>query len=197
MKTKEKIIQLRIEGKSYNQISKILNISKPTVSYHCIKYGINKPINEKIIINEKSIFEINEFYKNHTIKETAQQFNVSRTTVIKYTDNKRKLFNDIENKERNYQRVKDRRNKLKKMGVEYLGGKCIKCGYNKCVWALEFHHKNPNEKDFTFSRYGNLSWEKLKKELVKCDLVCSNCHKEIHFEKYWDVFPLPDKQLKG
>jgi DNA-binding CsgD family transcriptional regulator len=191
MKTNEKIIQLRIEGKSYDEISKTLKISKPTISYHCIKHGINKPINEKIIITEKNISEINEFYKNHTIKETAQHFNLSRTTVIKYCDNKHKLFTDIENKERNYRRVKNRRNKLKEMAVEYLGGKCVKCGYNECIWALEFHHKDPNEKDFTISTYTTLGWEKLKKELDKCELRCSNCHKEIH---YRDVFPLSDKQ---
>jgi predicted DNA-binding protein YlxM (UPF0122 family) len=197
MKTKEKIIQLRIEGKSYDQISEILKISKPTVSYHCVKHGINKPIKEKVVITDKIIEEINKYYNDHTISETAHHFNISRTTVIKYCDNKHKIFTDVENKERNYQRVKNRRNKLKEMAVAFLGGKCIKCGYNKCIWALEFHHKDPNKKDFTISTYGNLSWEKLKGELIKCDLVCSNCHKEIHFEEYWDVFPLPDKQLKG
>jgi DNA-binding CsgD family transcriptional regulator len=191
MKPKEKIIQLRLKGKTYDEISNALKISKATISYHCIKCGLNTPINGRLKLTTNEINDINNFYKNHTIEETANYFNISRTTVVKYVDNKHKLFTDIENKERNYQRVKTRRNKLKEMAVEYLGGKCVGCGYNKCIWALEFHHKDSNEKDFTISTYSTLSWEKLKKELDKCELRCSNCHKEIH---YRDVFPLSDKQ---
>ena len=28
------------------------------------------------------------------------------------------------------------------------GGKCERCGYNANLSALEFHHKNPEEKEF-------------------------------------------------
>lgn len=45
---------------------------------------------------------------------------------------------------------------LKHKLVEYKGGKCEKCGYNKCEGALHFHHINPDEKDFTIS-HTNLS----------------------------------------
>ncbi len=45
------------------------------------------------------------------------------------------------------------------MAVEYLGGKCVKCGYNECIWVLEFHHKDSNEKDFTISTHTTLNWE--------------------------------------
>jgi hypothetical protein len=74
-----------------------------------------------------------------------------------------------------------RRKKLKILAVEYKGGKCEKCGYNKFIGALEFHHLDPKEKDFSISDSGSTrSWERLKKELDKCIIVCSNCHKEIH-----------------
>jgi hypothetical protein len=79
--------------------------------------------------------------------------------------------------------VVKRRRKIKKMSVEYKGGKCVKCGYCKCIDALEFHHKDPTKKDFGIAKKGfTRSWEKVKEELDKCDLVCSNCHKEIHSE---------------
>ena len=75
--------------------------------------------------------------------------------------------------------VDQRRRKLKRMAVEYMGGKCS-CGYSKSVWALEFHHKN-GEKDFGISRSGiTHSWEEIKKELDKCVMLCSNCHTEEH-----------------
>lgn len=79
--------------------------------------------------------------------------------------------------------VQKRRDKIKIMAVEYLGGKCVKCGYNKYVGALEFHHVDGN-KDFGIAAKGyTRSWEKIKKELDKCILLCSNCHREIHHEE--------------
>ena len=73
------------------------------------------------------------------------------------------------------------RQKLKEMAVTYKGGKCEKCGYNKCIAALDFHHLNPLEKDFSIGNKGyTRSWENIKKEIEKCILVCANCHREIH-----------------
>ena len=76
----------------------------------------------------------------------------------------------------------DRRRKLlKSMALEYKGGCCSKCGYNKCISALEFHHLDPSQKDFSLSSDGHTrSWETTKIELDKCILVCANCHREIH-----------------
>lgn len=78
--------------------------------------------------------------------------------------------------------VTKRRRKLKEELVNYKGGKCEICGYDKCISALEFHHNNPNEKEFAIGEKGKTrSLEILKKEVDKCILVCSNCHKEIHY----------------
>ncbi|MCR4330198.1 MAG: HNH endonuclease [Candidatus Roizmanbacteria bacterium] len=77
--------------------------------------------------------------------------------------------------------VTKRRKKLKKMAVDYLGGQCIFCGYNKLDDALEFHHIDATKKDFGLAKRGlTRSWEKIKQELNKCVLVCANCHREIH-----------------
>ena len=74
-----------------------------------------------------------------------------------------------------------RRDKVKLMAIEYKGEKCCKCGYDKCVDALEFHHLDPTQKDFGIASKGyTRSWDKVKTELDKCILVCSNCHREIH-----------------
>lgn len=64
--------------------------------------------------------------------------------------------------------------------IEYKGGKCEKCGYNSCNEALEFHHIEPLEKDLTFKSLRYWGLEKAKKELDKCMLLCSNCHREKH-----------------
>jgi len=80
--------------------------------------------------------------------------------------------------------VTRRRQKVKVMAVEYLGGKCRECGYNKCVAALEFHHTNPKNKEFGIASYGHTkSWEKVKEELDKCIILCANCHRELEYNE--------------
>lgn len=66
--------------------------------------------------------------------------------------------------------------------VKLLGGKCTKCGYNKNLSALEFHHRDPEEKEFGLDvrRFANNSIEKVTPEVGKCDLLCANCHRELH-----------------
>lgn len=73
------------------------------------------------------------------------------------------------------------RRELKQNAVDYKGGHCEVCGYNKCLSALTFHHRNPNEKDFGISDLMSyVNWDRIKKELNKCHLLCLNCHCEVH-----------------
>ncbi len=76
--------------------------------------------------------------------------------------------------------VIDRQREIKKQCIDYMGGKCCKCGYCKYQGALEFHHLDPTKKDFGISRKQKTNFEDLKKELDKCILICSNCHRELH-----------------
>ena len=67
------------------------------------------------------------------------------------------------------------------MALEYKGGRCERCGYNRCLEALEFHHISSSEKDFSVSSRGyTRSWKRVREELDKCILLCANCHREIH-----------------
>ena len=77
-------------------------------------------------------------------------------------------------------RSKEKRTVLKKRCVQYMGGKCESCGYNKSVFALQFHHKNVLEKDFEISSASGYSWLNIREELKKCILLCANCHAEEH-----------------
>ena len=73
--------------------------------------------------------------------------------------------------------VKRRKSNL----IKVFGGKCCICGFNKWQSALEFHHVNPNEKDFSITAENTTkAIEKQLKELRKCILVCANCHRGIH-----------------
>ena len=71
----------------------------------------------------------------------------------------------------------------KKKAVAFKGGKCQRCGYSKSVAAMDFHHRDPTEKDFSIGSDGRTrGWERVVQELGKCDLLCKNCHAEIHEE---------------
>lgn len=77
--------------------------------------------------------------------------------------------------------VRSQRRK-KQRAVELMGGECCICGYRKCLNALEFHHVKEKTESPAYV-IGRWSWERAKKELEKCILVCSNCHREIHYEE--------------
>jgi len=68
--------------------------------------------------------------------------------------------------------------------VQKLGGACYVCNYSKCNAALDFHHKDPNEKDFAISRYIGKTEEEINLELTKCVLLCANCHFEEHHSNF-------------
>ena len=47
------------------------------------------------------------------------------------------------------------RRAMKKQAVILKGGKCNRCGYNKCIDALVFHHVDSSQKDFGLAQGGN------------------------------------------
>ena len=94
-----------------------------------------------------------------------------------YIDNKKRR--DNLNK-----RAKERIVRNKKFVREYkLSIGCQICGYKKTYYALEFHHEKDNDKKYNISLMKTLSIETILKEIKKCKVVCSNCHREIHAEE--------------
>jgi len=61
---------------------------------------------------------------------------------------------------------KDRIDKLKR----HFGGKCALCGYDRCLDALDFHHEDPDEKEFSFREKRYLAWDKLVAEAKSVSL---------------------------
>jgi hypothetical protein len=75
----------------------------------------------------------------------------------------------------------ERQRQFKINCIEYKGGCCSICGYNKYAGALEFHHEDASKKNFTIANQRLVLFDdRIKKELDKCILVCANCHREIH-----------------
>lgn len=74
--------------------------------------------------------------------------------------------------------TKHRKNKRTQLVLE-AGGKCVECGYDKYIGALQFHHRDPATKLFTISGKGQTySIARMREEAAKCDLLCANCHAE-------------------
>jgi hypothetical protein len=167
---KDTIKNLIDKGYSLNKISKELNKSLTTIRYWVKKYDLKsshvqfKFLEKKEIGKErlcpkcKKTLPSSEFYKRRGIENSSTYCKLCTTD-----------------------QTLNRMQKLKKQMVEYKGGSCVICGYNNYMGALEFHHLNPKEKDFNLSHMKKYSFgEKIKNELDKCILVCSNCHREIH-----------------
>jgi hypothetical protein len=89
--------------------------------------------------------------------------------------------------------VTEWRRRTKKRLCDGFGGKCMKCGYCRCVAALHFHHIDPATKKFSISSAlaNNIrGWDVLVEEVKKCVLLCNRCHTELH-SGIWNLLELP------
>lgn len=80
------------------------------------------------------------------------------------------------------QRTRERMERHRQQLNEYLEDKCCeRCGEADPV-VFEFHHTDPNEKDFTIASALSRRWEAIETELQKCVVLCANCHRRTHYE---------------
>lgn len=77
--------------------------------------------------------------------------------------------------------VDKRRKEVKRRLIEAHGGACIRCGYSKYQGALVFHHRDPETKEFGVGAGTHIGYARMLEESKKCDLLCLNCHQEVHF----------------
>lgn len=89
------------------------------------------------------------------------------------------------------------RNKNYKKIYAIIGTSCSICGYDKCSNALEFHHINPFEKEYTIAQILNRNINFIKQELDKCILICANCHRQLHENDIGLYTVLTKQQLKA
>lgn len=79
-------------------------------------------------------------------------------------------------KKQNLKQIREHVDKLKKESS------CVKCGFDHPA-ALLFHHRNPNEKNFSIAEARGYSFKTVLKEIEKCDILCSNCHEILHWDE--------------
>lgn len=158
----------------------------------CTKCGSEIPLNVTIdgkfrnLQRRKFCFDCSPF-GHHNTMAVIHDYTIGikyscacgETDPKKFYGKKNRICADCQNR---YNIEKGRANKEKVR--KYLGGKCKYCGYDKHLVALDIHHTDPSKKDPNFSSMRGWSWERIKKELEHCELVCRNCHAVIHEEIY-------------
>lgn len=164
---KQVLEDLTERGLSLSEISEEINKSRTTVRYWLKKYELKLVRGERGKISERGrkILSLGCKFCGETDIDKMMSKGGGRkcNTLCKSCHNIRTV---------------ERGRKNKAAYIEYKGGRCEKCGYSRCYDALEFHHPDPKEKDPTFKAIRYWGLEKAKRELDKCNLLCSNCHRE-------------------
>lgn len=161
------------QGKSTYEISKIFNKGQTTIRHWLKKYGIktkNKSFKDGYLKNA-------DFSKDN---QSCTRCGIKLTDINAYFRKDKNLYHS-HCKECHAHHSREKRTKFKSKCVEYLGNECNKCGYNKNISALDFHHKNPEDKEFLVSKMDKKPWNLVSEELDKCLLLCANCHREEHY----------------
>jgi hypothetical protein len=116
-------------------------------------------------------------------KEYYRQYNAKR-----YTSPEARAKELQRMRDKYHTLVKFQRLARKMKLVNMLGGKCQRCGYSRCAAALDFHHRDRKEKSRTLSHLlaANVpaNFKKAVIEARKCDLLCSNCHRELTYPEH-------------
>lgn len=164
---KQILINFINENKSIQEIAFELNKSKTTIRYWLSKYEL----------------------KTNYINLKCNPTNMTKICPKCKLEKDLTLFHNRRNKKGNSTYCKscttsqtiNRQQTFKIKCLEYKGNSCLVCNYNKYYGALEFHHLDPNEKDFSIGSVKLYQFnDNIKKELDKCVVLCSNCHKEVH-----------------
>jgi hypothetical protein len=161
---RESLEELVLAGLSQRRIAKALDVSQATVKYWLKRHGlVTLRARERARPGEPKPARITRTCRWHGkteyVLEGRGAYRCCRCRV---------------------EAVTEARRRLKRILVREAGGKCVICGYDRCEAALQFHHLDPEEKEFAISHGGvTRELEALREEVKKCILVCANCHAEI------------------
>ena len=101
--------------------------------------------------------------------------------IEKVREYRRNWYN--RNKKKARDKVDERKQNIVEWFKEYKSTlKCEKCSENHPA-TLDFHHSIPEEKEHSISNMirDGFSKENILKEMSKCEVLCSNCHRKHHY----------------
>lgn len=125
----------------------------------------------------KTVKEESEFSFRNKVKNKLQSNCKTCQKIRKdehYQNNKQYYYNNACN---------SRRKRMKELKIQKSTFVCSECGENHPA-ILDFHHLDPIQKDFSIGtcihRYG---MKRIQKEISKCIVLCSNCHRKLHWNE--------------
>jgi hypothetical protein len=83
-----------------------------------------------------------------------------------------------QNKARYYERNERQRQRLKDILQQAKSKPCQDCGIQYAPYVMDFDHREGVDKIDHVGRFILYTKKKLIEEIAKCDVVCSNCHRE-------------------
>lgn len=113
--------------------------------------------------------------------------------IQSYCRNCKKIVWDIyyaEKENKNHHNARERTNaKVKKIELRKFvnslkDGPCKDCGIKYQPWIMDFDHLKDKYESISVMISNKRSKEVILKEIEKCDLVCSNCHRERTYQRY-------------
>lgn len=110
--------------------------------------------------------------------KVCTQCNISKPLSDYYKDGDRKASCCKECHKKNIRATY--KEKVDKVNAYKSERGCRKCGETR-HWMLDFHHANPEEKEFAISDAIRRKFENILPEMEKCDILCANCHRDWHY----------------
>lgn len=157
------LLTLAIEqGNTLKQISLKMNTSQTNVRYWLKKFNL----------------KLKRGARGKKPKDFAfprKCYECGETDINKFYGNKTSKCGKCYNKENHLKGKENRQYILSK-----LGGCCLNCKFDKWKSSIDVHHLDPSKKDISFSTIRYWKKNRIDKELVKCVLLCRNCHAAHH-----------------
>ena len=187
-------LEIGLDRKELSKIAKSFGIDvsckrRPKINKDVLENLLNKGFGEDRICKELNVTysEYRRCIKAYNLKSSHEKFDNSkflkevtlciecnkRPTHVKFC----RFCCDIAKK-----------NARKLYFVEKLGGKCSECGYKDCITALDFHHYDDNKETGVAALFSYKDMKMIWKEVQKCKLLCSNCHRKFHKKQRSDKF---------
>lgn len=166
---KEQLYHKVNEGLSISKIAKHFKCSNGSVRHWLKKYGFKTSASNNRGVKKKC-----------SICDSELSGNKTKFCSVKCKSKAHYIKNKPNANSYHYQSIRGISRKMHY--INKLGGGCEVCGYSENIAALEFHHIDETTKDMPLDvrRFANHSLMVLDKEVSKCVLLCSNCHREHH-----------------
>ncbi len=100
-----------------------------------------------------------------------------------YTDLAKKRASELRWYYKNIDKIRQYKQRARRIRIEYIKKlkevPCKDCGIQYPSYVMDFDHFEKTSKIETINRLAGTrtGWRRLKQEIKKCEVVCSNCHR--------------------